>query len=225
MTPLPWWVLLALLLVVVASYPVDHACARLCRVRNTSPEITGGCEHQQKLVLQFSGGRFPIQRLFRLCLTPCQGSSTSNSLSFDVSQACRSFRDSLIERHGCICDDLHDVRARNLEEEDRKVEGFEAGQLNEADEWNLPKKFAKHRPASSFDDLYQLMLTKKQAYKDTMEITKLEENILDSADTEDAILGKMEGSNEESSIDWDLWCMAQCDNGKGGSACNCDIIP
>ncbi|KAI4500501.1 hypothetical protein M0802_004463 [Mischocyttarus mexicanus] len=26
-------------------------------------------------------------------------------------------------------------------------------------------------------------------------------------------------------IDWDLWCMAQCDIGHGGSACECDIIP
>ncbi|KAG7188767.1 hypothetical protein KM043_008385 [Ampulex compressa] len=32
-------------------------------------------------------------------------------------------------------------------------------------------------------------------------------------------------SSEEGHIDWEMWCMAQCDNGQGGSACNCDIIP
>lgn len=30
---------------------------------------------------------------------------------------------------------------------------------------------------------------------------------------------------DEDSMDWDLWCVSQCDNGKGGSACHCDIIP
>ena len=36
---------------------------------------------------------------------------------------------------------------------------------------------------------------------------------------------RMEDSTDETSVDWDRWCMNQCDNGKGGSACNCDIIP
>lgn len=32
-------------------------------------------------------------------------------------------------------------------------------------------------------------------------------------------------SSEETTIDWDEWCMNQCKNGCGGNACRCDIIP
>lgn len=230
MTPLPRWVYLAFLLVVVTSDPVDHACVQLCRTRNTSPEMTGGCEYQQKLVLQFSGGRFPIQRLFRLCLTPCQGSSSTNSFSFDVSQACTTFRNTLIKRHGCSCDSLHDVRTKNYEEDDLEVEKYEKNQLNRPKGSDLPKKFEKERTVSSLDDLSRLTKM-KEIVKDTMEIVKTGENTLDDVTGVEDTVDKsntgspMEGSSGESSIDWDLWCMAQCDNGKGGSACNCDIIP
>lgn len=32
-------------------------------------------------------------------------------------------------------------------------------------------------------------------------------------------------SSEESAVDWEQWCMSQCNNGHGGNACRCDLIP
>lgn len=32
-------------------------------------------------------------------------------------------------------------------------------------------------------------------------------------------------SSEEVTIDWEQWCMSQCNSGHGGNACRCDLIP
>ncbi|XP_017888578.1 uncharacterized protein LOC108630032 [Ceratina calcarata] len=221
MTPLPWWVLLVSLLVIaVAAHPFEHACVRLCRARDTSPEFAGVCEHQQRPVLQSGGGRFPIQRLFRLCLTPCHGSDL-DSQSFDTTETCLAFRYSLIQRLGCSCDSLN--YDGNLGEDRWEVE---KDQMKEADRWKMLRERADEKQAVAYADLQrQQQLSVESLYKIIAETM--------AADTEDAVIGNLktgspivESENmDETSVDWEMWCRTQCENGQGGSACHCDIIP
>lgn len=242
MTPLLRWVLLALLLAMVVAHPVEHACVYLCRARNTSPEITGGCEHQQKLVLQSSGGRFPIHRLFRLCLTPCHGSS--DLLVFDNTHTCRTFRRTLIQYHGCSCDDVNYGETRNNQEDPSTVKKFEEDRLKGADVTRMLEKAGEQqiiRGQSLKTKDVRRYITEIKVEKDIIQADFKDTDNLNKADSEETSKDaatdnlekpgskddapRMEDSTDETSVDWDRWCMNQCDNGKGGSACNCDIIP
>ncbi|XP_060824026.1 uncharacterized protein LOC132911431 [Bombus pascuorum] len=242
MTPLLRWVLLALLLAMVVAHPVEHACVYLCRTRNTSPEITGGCEHQQKLVLQSSGGRFLIHRLFRLCLTPCHGSS--DLLVFDNTRNCRTFRETLIRCYGCSCDDVNYGETGNNQEDPSTVNKFEEDQLKETDVTRMLEKAGEQhivRGQSLKTKDVGRYITEIKAEKDIIQADLKDTGNLNKADSEetpkDAANGNLEkpgseddasrkkDSTDETSVDWDRWCMNQCDNGKGGSACKCDIIP
>lgn len=232
MTPLPRWVLLAMLLALVAAHPTDHACVRLCHALNPNPGITGVCEHQQKLVLQSSGGRFPIQGLLRLCLTPCHGVGTTNTLLFDDSRICRVLRRSLIRRQGCSCGGLNNENSEKLEEEEeeRRVGELEKNQLKGTDGTDMLKKDDEEEAVASADVQVRQLGQKNE---NTMDINEIEEERLERAEFQHAaVVNSNTGSptawadlTEETTIDWDLWCMNQCDHGKGGSACHCDIIP
>ena len=242
MTPLRRWVLLALLLAAVAAHPLEHACVHLCRARDTSPEkITGVCQQQQqqqqqKLVLQSSSGRFPIHRLFSLCLTPCHGSS--DLLVFDDSHACRTFRETLIRYHGCSCNDVDHEGTRNGEEDPWGGKEFEEDQSEKVGESKMLKKADEEQAVVPADvrgqglKIKDLPATKLEMGEDMLDKADVE----DDADTDDADNASMEesedvaaSSNEANStdetVDWDRWCMTQCDHGTGGSACHCDLIP
>ncbi|CAD1477545.1 unnamed protein product [Heterotrigona itama] len=230
MTPLRRWVLLALLLAAVAAHPLEHACVHLCRARDTSLEkITGVCQHQQKLVLQSSGGRFPIHRLFSLCLTPCHGSS--DLLVFDDSHACRTFRKTLIRYHGCSCNDVDHEGTRNGEEDPWRGKEFEedgeSKMLKKADEEQavVPADVVRGQGLKIKD----LPATKLEMGEDTLDKADVEDADTDDAGKEEsedvAATGNEANSTDETSVDWDRWCMTQCDHGNGGSACHCDLIP
>ncbi|XP_017766620.1 PREDICTED: uncharacterized protein LOC108555477 [Eufriesea mexicana] len=233
MTPLPRWVLLALLLAVVAAHPVDHACVRLCRARNTSPESTGVCEHQLKLVLQSSGGRLPIRRLLRLCFTPYHGAGSSESPFFDDTEVCRVFRQSLIRRHGCTCEDIDDVKTGDLEEDRWRVQKFERDWSKKAEEFGMLRKDEEDRPMVPADDRGQQGPEMKALFEAIAKIGEAGEDPSSRAESKDEVIeisdpgSRVDEHNDvdDATIDWDLWCMAQCDSGQGANACNCDIVP
>ncbi|XP_076750525.1 uncharacterized protein LOC143423214 [Xylocopa sonorina] len=226
MTPPPRWVLLAFLLAVAVAHPVEDACVRLCRARDTSPEFTGGCHHQQKRVLQSSGGRFPIQHLFRLCLTPCHGAATLDSPMFDGTELCRTFRDTLIERQRCSCDDLPDDGVRSLEQPRSRVKDIEEDQLKR-NMLGEPEKELAVAPA----DLPHQSESKNEYHPEhIMKIVRVKE----SKKTIQSVLEEVPNLTTglpindpwpTTSIDWVSWCLIQCNNGTGGNACNCDILP
>ncbi|XP_076240467.1 uncharacterized protein LOC143182993 [Calliopsis andreniformis] len=241
MTPLPRWVLLALLLAGASAAPEDHACVRLCRAQNRGPKIVGVCDHQQKLVLQSSGGRFPLQRLFRLCLTPCSGGpgSPNDPLLFDDSKTCQNFRESLLRRRACSCDTLDHEGTWDLEEKnslrvERSLENLEQYELKNVDSLDvilaLSKGISLVETAIASDILLDqqglnsrgLSEMKLEAEEDQVD-EKEEEGVGEDPVVENAADGI--DVTEEPPVDWDMWCMAQCDNGQGGSACHCDLIP
>ncbi|XP_031371016.1 uncharacterized protein LOC116186800 isoform X2 [Apis dorsata] len=229
MTPLPRWVLLSLLLATVAAHPVHHACVHLCHARNTtSPEITGVCDHHRDhLVLQSGAARSP--NLFVLCLTPCHGAASPDTLRYDDTPVCREFRESLVKRHGCSCRHVdRDERARNFDEkeveekekEDRRrwAEELEKYRLNEID--GIDERWSVAVLLSVGD---------QRGIEESLSGRSVEMEIDTSSMEKNATAGNLSPNDgspmDEDSMDWDLWCVSQCDNGKGGSACHCDIIP
>ena len=252
MTPLARWVLLALLLAGAGARTDEHACVRLCRAQNRGLEMTGVCDHQQKLVPQSSGGRYPTHRLFRLCLAPCAGAGypSTEPLVFDSSHTCRSFRESLIRRRACLCPDPRDDETRNLEREDSprlegsskdpeqhepKDSGAAEGLLSSSGNIvgdkavRIIKKSInglEEQQGSKIKDLFEAEMKSlvAEANKvDGEEMEALEDRVIEKLNSDDLIARA--DTSEEPAVDWDQWCMAQCDNGRGGSACNCDIIP
>ncbi|CAL7950440.1 unnamed protein product [Xylocopa violacea] len=225
MTPPPRWVLLAFLLAVAAAHPVEHACVRLCRARDTSPEFTGGCQHQQRRVLQSSGGRFPIQHLFRLCLTPCHGAATLDSPMYDGTEACRTFREALIERQGCSCDDPSDEGNGTLDEPRRRVEDIEEDQW----ERNTLRKLEEELALAPVGVLHRSESRSKDHPGYTMKIVQVKGEKLMQLDHEDvggsSTVSPVGDPWPTTSVDWESWCLIQCNNGRGGNACNCDILP
>ena len=239
MTPLPRWVLLSLLLATVAAHPVHHACVHLCHARNTtSPEITGVCDHHRDhLVLQSGAARSPY--LFVLCLTPCHGAASPDTLRYDDTPVCRAFRESLVERHVCSCRHVdRDERARKLdgeqeeekeeeeEEEDRgrRAEELERYRLNEIDgtaSRKIDERWSVPLLPSSVGDQRGISEENLSGRSEEMGIDTSSAEKNATADN----LSPNDSPMDEDSMDWDLWCISQCDNGKGGSACHCDIIP
>ncbi|XP_015438142.1 PREDICTED: uncharacterized protein LOC107193254 [Dufourea novaeangliae] len=238
MTPLPWWVLLAFLLAGVGAQPDDYACVRLCRARNQIPEITGVCEYRQTLVLQSGVGRYPIQRLLSLCLTPCGGPGSPDSELFDGSQTCRVFREILIRQQACLCDSSRDDSLENNPADVLLPK-------NSLDDDDDPEELKRWRSIKLLTILKKI--TEDQSL---VPINSAERNIpvedkmiLEEEDEEESVFGEDwlnsriagfvhlnpdtpdESDSTELPVDWDMWCMTQCDNGQGGTACNCDLIP
>ncbi|XP_071867375.1 uncharacterized protein [Bombus fervidus] len=242
MTALLRWVLLALLLAMVVAHPVQHACVYFCRAQNINPErATGGCGDQQEIIRQLSEGQFPIHRLFRICLIPCNG---TDSVTFDNSHTCRTFREVLIRCYGCSCNNVNYDEVRNEEEDLLMIKTLEENQMKGADMMRMLEKTAEqhiHQSQGLNSRYIRRHITEIKVEKDIIQADLKDTGNLNKADSEetskDAATGNLEkpgckddasckeDSTDETSVDWERWCMKQCDNGKGGSACNCDIIP
>ena len=203
----------------------------------TSPEITGVCDHHRDhLVLQSGAARSPY--LFVLCLTPCHGAASPDTLRYDDTPVCRAFRESLVERHVCSCRHVdRDERARKLdgeqeeekeeeEEEDRgrRAEELERYRLNEIDgtaSRKIDERWSVPLLPSSVGDQRGISEENLSGRSEEMGIDTSSAEKNATADN----LSPNDSPMDEDSMDWDLWCISQCDNGKGGSACHCDIIP
>ncbi|XP_076284745.1 uncharacterized protein LOC143211169 [Lasioglossum baleicum] len=228
MTPLPRWVLLASLLAGVGAHPVEHACVRLCVAQKMITGVASGCHDYRRFVLQSSGGRLPSQQqLLSLCLIPCGEPGSPNSLQYDSSVICRVFRQSLIRDHGCHCDWKTD---RDLEDNRNFYETL----LQDVDHHSLRRSFSLNVlvkgdqvPADLLNDWKSTPLEDKMNFAGDNEVDRL--GIRERLDPKGTFNLNPDSPDEsdstDSPVDWDLWCMAQCDNGHGGSACNCDLIP
>lgn len=216
-----------MLLATVAAHPVRHACVRLCHARNTA-EITGVCGHHRDL--QSGAGRPP--NLFALCLTPCHGAP--DTIRYDGSPVCRAFRESLVKRHGCSCRRVdRDERAGDLheqmEEEEEEVEEDEKQKRLK----QIDGATSKHRTIDDRRFWSVASVGDRRGIEEEKEEEELSERSVEMEMDEawsvekNATAGNLSPDSpmDEDSMDWDLWCVSQCDNGKGGSACHCDIIP
>ncbi|XP_053982535.1 uncharacterized protein LOC128878399 [Hylaeus volcanicus] len=220
MTPLPRWVLLALLLAGAEARPGDYACVRLCHAQDRGLDVTGVCDHQQRLVLQFSGGRYPTQRLLRLCLIPCSGLGSRNDTVFDGSQICRVIRESLIYRQGCSCKPPANGRSWGL-----RANPPWSKKLNPVNGLlSMLTKIARVLAAVSVDHANEPGTTDLR--DDKMKFSDRLDNETDFVDAEianpttDAPFG---ADWTEDFTDWEMWCMAQCDNGRCGNSCNLNL--
>lgn len=240
MTPLPRWVFLALLLAGASAALEDDACVLLCRAQNRGLEIAGACDHQQRQALQSGGGRFPLQRLLELCLTPCSGSSGSpNDRLFDGSEICRFFRQTLICRRACSCELVEDDWTRTFGQDaevERFLEDLEYNELKLQYLYSLrmPGTWTIGEPAVASDDVGKEQGLSREFSEDEMKLAESDEVEPEEEAEEEgeeasvvAEIGNapVQDSTEESTVDWDTWCITQCDSGQGGAACNCDIIP
>ncbi|XP_076633540.1 uncharacterized protein LOC143347845 [Colletes latitarsis] len=218
MTPMLRWVLLALLLAGAKARPLEDACVRLCLARDRSLEVTGVCDHQQRLVLQSTGGRYPTQRLLGLCLIPCNGPG-NDPLLFDDSQICRVFRESMIRRRGCSC---HGTWTLETDDAPRLDVSFQDSYSRDS----VDERSSMSEAAALVD------VAKDRRSKHKMQSLGIEDVLLNNEEWESSVDVGISNLNApakvdstEDPVDWDLWCMAQCDNGHGGTACNCDLIP
>ncbi|XP_076647977.1 uncharacterized protein LOC143356297 [Halictus rubicundus] len=228
MTPLPRWVLLASLLAGVGAHPIEHACVRLCVAQKMITGAARGCHDYRRFVLQSSGGRLPSQQqLFSLCLIPCGEPGSPNSPQYDSSVTCRVFRRSLIRDHGCHCD----WKTGRVLEDDRIIDAI---LLQDVDHHSLRRSFSPNVlekggqvPVDPLNDWKSTPLEDKMKLADDYEEDRLGiRERLDPKGTFNLSPESPDASESvDSPVDWDLWCMAQCDNGHGGSACNCDLIP
>ncbi|XP_076167428.1 uncharacterized protein LOC143146731 [Ptiloglossa arizonensis] len=228
MTPLARWVLLALLLAGAEARPGDHACVPLCRARYRSSEVTGNCDHQQRLVLQSSGGRFPTQRLLRLCLTPCNLAGSPNDrlyTLYDYSFICRDLTESLIRRRGCNCDDTTNEGTGSLEGIGDTFQDTVRDRVNP----KRPKETSMRTIVADRAEIVDLA-NHRRTIGPRMKFAEDTSNDENSEASVEVVIASLntdatESDTTDDSVDWELWCIAQCDNGRGGSACNCDIIP
>lgn len=229
MTPLPRWVFLALLassVVGFAAHRKDDACVPICRAQKRSPEkIGGGCDHRRN-VLQSDGDHSAVRRLFRSCLIPCDAPGVgTDRLFFQDTADCRSFREKLIVLRSCACDSSEDARPSGIPYTweywaDRLFRDHAGVGSGERDPWTMKRRGLSEEGSLSGERMAMEDL-KELDYPDSleMEATPIANMDSESGTTSDPNL------SEEYPVDWEMWCMAQCDNGQGGSACNCDIIP
>lgn len=212
MTPLPRWVLLALLLAVVDAQQAENACVCACRARSGIPRISEDCDHMLYLVSGSHGGAYLLARLLKLCLIPNTRASDPGHPIFVDAESCHYIRDNFIERYGCSCDASNNGKSAERKEEDQVTE------LNALKRLDM----FKTREDVTAVPVDQRGWRSTDLPKEDLLIPVVDKQ-LDATDTTNA---PEDGTDsKEDPIDWDMWCMTQCDNGLGGSACHCDIIP
>lgn len=220
MTPLVWWVLLAMLfgharIVPARTYIFDNACVVFCRAENLS--VNEDEVHViSQLVEEGRRGREVDDLLNKLCLE-----------SVESRHFCHNIFKYLRDRQRCDCRTISPPLSLN----DREKESIDRLRILN----KLSDKFQRSQQASQQQQQQKqegqrqeeqhLMMAKMTMTVNGRDISKDENfvpRILDVNNQQASSAPNPSGSDE---IDWDMWCMAQCNIGHGGSACNCDIIP
>ncbi|XP_015177008.1 PREDICTED: protein DDB_G0268328, partial [Polistes dominula] len=75
-----------------------------------------------------------------------------------------------------------------------------------------------------------LLVTMKMMMRNPKELSSIKDHhyylpIKMETNNQELVSSAPNNPTDSDEIDWDMWCMAQCDIGHGGSACECDIIP
>ena len=228
MTPLPWWVFLALPLVVVDAHLDEYACVCFCRARNGSPKIAEACDHAEYHVLGSHGGAYLLQRLFKLCLIPHSDPKSPHHPLFYDWENCRFIRDDLIQRHGCSCDTLNNGKSAKPEEEKQRFVYAVAVPFIDAEDGASEAGASEGEGfgVGASEDEDQQGWRSTDLSEEELKIPVVD-NHLNAIDADTSNASEDETDSREDPIDWHPWCMAhcQCDNGQGGSARHCDIIP
>lgn len=234
MTPLLRWVFLLVLVGCAASIPsalVDDACVLLCHPRTrSSPE--GVCELRRAQ----SGSVLDLARIIvSRCLKLCNHRQPSYARV-----SCFALRSFLGVRRGCHCPSTRFMRTSAripslvdelaedvvfsslggvvisalhaaLLREDADTEGYDlvvdyygsGSRLAQDAEDEGPKRHDVEQPPMGINGHGTVLLQNERT---------------DS----NALSGFSEGEDD---INWKQWCMEQCNIGRGGKACNCDILP
>ncbi|XP_032682451.1 uncharacterized protein LOC116849423 [Odontomachus brunneus] len=234
MTPPLRWVFLFVLVGCATSIPlpfVNDACVLLCHPRaRSSPE--GVCElrgAQSGSVLDLA--RIIVSRCLKLC---------DHQQPSSARVSCFALRSFLGTRRGCHCPSTHVMRTNaripslvdelaedvvslsfgeivisalhaallredvDAEGHDLIVDDYESGSRLAHDAENeKSKQHDVEQPPTGNNGHGTILLQGEQT---------------DSNAGSDSFVG-------DDDVDWEKWCMHQCNIGLGGNACNCDIIP
>ncbi|XP_014473581.1 PREDICTED: uncharacterized protein LOC106743869 [Dinoponera quadriceps] len=236
MTPPLRWVFLLALVGCAASIPlVDDACVLLCHPRaRSSPE--GVCElrgAQSGSVLDLA--RIIVSHCLKLC---------DRQLQSSVRDSCFALRSFFGAYRGCRCRSTPvmptNVKIRSLVNElaedvafssplgelvisalhaallreDADAEGYDlivddresGGRLAHDAENEKPRRHVLEQPP--VDNGYGHGRVRPQGGDRT-----------DNTAASDSL------DEDDDNVDWELWCMEQCNSGQGGDACRCDIVP
>ncbi|XP_043488930.1 uncharacterized protein LOC122515596 [Polistes fuscatus] len=156
---------------------------------------------------------------------------------------CREFFINLRNRQGCNCRLISSSIRTNL---------IEGGNINPKDSnklSNLSQKREQQQQGKQQqfrqvvvveeeeeeaeireEDKRFLLATMKTMMRNPKELSTIKDHhyylpIKMETNNQELVSSAPDNPSNSDEIDWDLWCMAQCDIGHGGSACECDIIP
>lgn len=220
MTPLARWVLLTTLLghatsVPARTLPLEDACVALCLAENAAAN-----EDKVHVIprRQFAEGRRGrgADRLFGHCFERPSHSTI-----------CTILFEALREYRGCDCE-----LTKNLELPDRLY--LSSSLLKDlSNDYTKISKLLESRLLSNEEEMVRRNLRKGEGSSRRRRNGPLTFDLSSSIMETDGqqrpndalVSGTSDASSDSEPVDWDLWCMAQCDNGHGGSACECDIIP
>ncbi|KAK2585620.1 hypothetical protein KPH14_010245 [Odynerus spinipes] len=218
MTPLARWVLLATLFGHAMSVPartqaLENACVALCRAENAAANEDKVHVIPRRQFIEGRRGR-EADRLLGLCLERPQHSTI-----------CKIIVKSLREHRGCDCEliERSGIPRRNYISSsllDDLVEDY--SKISEAVQSQLQGNRANVLRSGSIRKLVEAeskrqLIVEREAFK-----YATSGSIMDTNEQHDSSASNSDDSEE---VDWELWCMAQCDIGHGGSVCKCDIIP
>ncbi|KAI4482340.1 hypothetical protein M0804_008891 [Polistes exclamans] len=167
-------------------------------------------------------------------------------ISNQIRLHCREFFINLRNRQGCNCrlisssirtklikdgtninpkdsnklSDLSLKREQQLQQQQEKQEQFRRVLVKEEEEEEEIREENKRF----------LLATMKTMMRNPKELSTIKDYhyylpIKMETNNQDLVSSAPDNPSNSDEIDWDLWCMAQCDIGHGGSACECDIIP
>ncbi|XP_046828576.1 uncharacterized protein LOC124428499 [Vespa crabro] len=225
MTPLAWWVLLTMLfgharIVPARTYIFNNACVVLCRAENLS--VNEDEVHvTSQLVEEGRRGREVDDLLNRLCL-----------VSVERRHYCRNLFQYLRDRERCDCRKIYPSLSLNNRKEESidrlriSTKLSDKFQQSQQQQQQQKQRQQIQKQEGQRQEVQRLMMTKMRMMMNGRDIMKDENFVprtMDVNNNQQASSAPNSSTSDE--IDWDMWCMAQCNIGHGGSACNCDIIP
>ncbi|KAL2713351.1 hypothetical protein V1478_017049 [Vespula squamosa] len=221
MTPLAWWVLLATLfgharIVPARTYIFDNACVVFCRAENLS--VNEDEVHViSQLVEEGRRGREVDDLLNKLCLA-----------SVKSRHFCRNIFKYLGDRQRCDCRTISPSLSLNNREEESIDRSRILTKLSDKfqrsrQQQQQQQQQRKQKQEGQRQEERHLMMTKMTMTMNGRDISKDEIFVPPIVNNQQASSAPNPSASDK--IDWDMWCMAQCNIGHGGSACDCDIIP